>query len=149
MIKIIYLLIVLLFMGCAAQRQINPLLLTTNENQSFEKIRKTFSELGYPIEYADKEAGIINTGWYSFTIVRGLLKIAWAGRIRLMIVVDNKQIVRLRTYCEVALGSIFGGFFVPLQKHDSEGNKAFDIEFLKVKEALSKEFKIQIEDSIK
>lgn len=133
--------------GCAIESRITPLIISSRSGDAFEKTVEIFSQMDYPVEYKEKEEGIIKTGWHTFTLVRERAHRQWPIRIKVEAALLDNNKLRLQPFCEVMQGSIGGTYYIFLKTDDKVGNKAFEQEFNKLVTALSKEFTVQKEIS--
>jgi len=141
--RLLWAILSLLFAGCSIESKITPLTISSRSGDAFEKTVEIFSQMGYPVEYKEKEEGIIKTGWHNFTVTRERTHKTWPIRIKVeaSLLDDNK--LSLQPFCEVMQGAIGGSYYIYLKTDDKAGNKAFETEFNKLATALSEEFTVQ------
>ena len=143
--RVLWVILCLLAAACSIESRITPLIISSSSADVFDKTIEIFTQTGYPVEYKEKNEGIIKTGWHTFTVDRGRTHKTWPIRIKVEAeLVDNRHL-RLQPFCETMQGAISGSYYIFLKTDDKAGNKAFEEEFNKLVTALSNQFTVQKE----
>lgn len=126
----------LLLIGCAATQV--PYSFTRQTIPAFETtaIVRAMSELGYPIDFKDEAAGVVNTGWHDFNVQRGALKISYAMRSRALFVVKDGA-TQMQYECQASYGGAVGGQqWQPVNATDKNGIAVAEQERRRIMDAL-------------
>ncbi len=106
--KYLLLVVLLVVMSCASAGVPHSFVRQSVQISDTTSIIRSMSELGYPIDFKDESAGVVNTGWYNFNVLRGVLKISWAIRSRVLFVIKEGA-AQMTFECQASYGSALGG----------------------------------------
>lgn len=107
------------------------------QTETFSAVIKALAGLGYTVDFADEKAGVINTGWYSYNVQRGMSKVSWGLQSRALITIADTGQVNLKFETQAAYGSALGAqYWQPLYDGDEPGIKAAESEYQRVKSGL-------------
>ena len=139
----------LFFVSCvmrSAPYQFDNLSLSSGSvKKPIDEAGKILSELGYPTKSVEHEMGVLKTDWHKFTVDKGSVSLPLHMRTRIVINAWEDGSLDLRFYAQSAFGTVLTekDYQPVLPNMEDEVNTA-KAEYKRVREALSKKFKIKI-----